>query len=172
MRIIELVLTALLSILIGSDPDGARLVTSPDGETWTTLGRLPDYGTETLDPAGQRFLSANQEPHDADAAAPVLWASSDGLTWTQLAIGMPSAVTWGGVAVAGKGLIVWAADAGTDEAPWSWIGVSDDDGASWTVSAGGPRLTLQGRKSIAIGDDAIVIAGGLFDGTHVWTLPR
>jgi len=155
-----------------SDPDGARLVTSRDGESWSTLGRLPDYGFATLDPAGPRFLSVNQEPHDADAVAPLLWASSDAQTWSELAVGMPSAVTFGSVAAVGEGLIVWVADAGTDEALWSWIGVSEDDGVTWAVSAGWPRLAQEGRKSIAIGDDAIVIAGGQSHGTHVWTLPR
>ncbi len=155
---------------VTGDPGGSQLVTSSDGVTWTPAGALPSAGSVTWDPDGQRFLTVTQEPHDAPAAAPVLWQSSTGSMWTMLATGAPSAVTYGSTVAAGHGSIVWTVDAG--EPRWSWIATSTDSGEIWSVSAGWPGQSLVGPSSIAIGSDTTLIAGGGWEGrARLWREP-
>jgi hypothetical protein len=150
------------------------LVRSSDGLDWTEVGPVPPSSAPIRDPDGRRFLAVTREPHDGDVAAPVLWSSSDGATWSELARGEPSAVTYGSVVAAGSGQVGWVVDAGdrTDEGAWNWVAISTDGGASWWVSAGWPDQVLEDGKSIAISWAATVIAGGPWDATGIWTQPR
>ncbi len=159
---------------VTGEPDGRSLVVSPDGETWTTAGTLPPYSVPVWDGYHGRYLAVTQEPHDAPVAPPILWTSPDGVAWTVLYAGTPSAVTYGSAVAAERGLLVWIVDAGdgSDDGSWSWIATSADGGTTWSVSAGWPRQTLQGGKSIAISPDATVIAGGPLDRTRIWMQPR
>jgi len=160
---------------ISGEADGRSLMLSPDGQAWTSAGAVPPYSAPVWDGDGGRYLAVAQEPHDGDAAAPVVWSSVDGVTWSPLASGMPNPVTYGSVVAAGDGLLVWVVDAGDDDGSgsWSWIGTSMDGGATWSVSAGWPGQALAGGKAIVITPEAVIIAGGdAGDRTRIWTLSR
>jgi len=61
-----------------------------------------------------------------------------------------------------------------DDPDWSWVGVSRDGGATWSVSAGWPWMTLRGTTSVAVNDDHVVLlnTGPRFDAVRIHVLPR
>ena len=152
---------------------GDFLVTSPDGRTWTTLGLLPSETDVTWDPDGHRFLAISGEQHAGGTASPQLWQSPDGVTWSLLATGSPTDEAFGSRVAAGRGQLIWALDTGfpdVDKDPWSWIATSTDGGLTWSVSAGWQGLALDGARSIVIGPQSTLIAGGgWYHGPRIWT---
>ena len=113
---------------------------------------------------------------DTGWTSPELQVSTDDETWVPVLRAAPMTQASSGQLYEADGVLVWIIDIWdeTDTNTWSWIGVSEDGGATWTVSAGQPGMQLAGLQSVAASDDAIVLAftGEGFDAIRVWVLPR
>ena len=156
----------------GPASNDAELLTSTDGVIWTSRGLMPPDVDPVPDPVRGGYVVARDE-ETLPPKVPTIWRSIDGSTWTPIVRGMPTDLCCGHIA-AGDGLLVWIVDGGTVEpdVPWTWIGISEDGGATWTVSAGWPDLVIQGGRSVVITPEEIVIAGGGLDSVQAWVLPR
>jgi hypothetical protein len=153
-----------------------RLITSRDGRRWAELGVLPDRHRPVIpDPSRDRVFVQTDVVGSGWTSAE-LQASTDDETWTPVLRAAPMTQGSSGQLYEADGVLVWIIDIwdDTDTNAWSWIGVSEDGGATWTVSAGQPGMQLAGLQSVAATDDAIVLAftGEGFDEIDVWTIPR
>ena len=85
-------------------PDGAlRVLTSSDGETWTSAARITSATSDlrdakiTVTPAGQLMLSGAGALHDSSQAThqSLAWFSDDGIHWSEaVEIGDPGFWLW------------------------------------------------------------------------------
>jgi hypothetical protein len=163
--------------LLGEDAIGeGRLMTSTDGRRWEARGVLPDDARPVIpDPTRVRVF-VETDVFDTGWTSPELQASTDDKTWVPALRGAPMTQGSSGRFYEAGGVLVWIIDIwdDTDTNTWSWIGVSEDGGATWTVSAGQPGMQLAGLQSVAATDDAIVVAftGEGFDKINAWTIPR
>ena len=151
------------------------LVASLDGRRWHDDGELPDRTTVIPDAVRERLL-AQSELVGTGWLSPEIHTSPDAMDWSLLARAAPVSHGSSGRLYESDGVLVWIIDIwdDTDTNTWSWIGVSEDGGATWTVSAGQPGMQLAGLQSVAATDDAIVLAftGEGFDAINAWALSR
>ena len=153
-----------------------RLISSDDGRRWEEHGMLPDDDRSVVtDPTRDRVF-VQTDVFDTGWTSAELQASTDDETWTPLVRAAPTTQNSGSQLFEADGALVWIIDIwdDTDTNAWSWIAVSEDGGATWTVSAGQPGMQLAGLQSVAATDDAVVLAftGEGFDEIHAWALPR
>ena len=163
--------------LLGEDAIGAgRLMTSTDGRRWEAHGVLPDDARPVVPDPTRARVFVQTDVFDTGWTSPELQASTDDETWTPVLRAAPMTQSSSGQLYEADGALVWIIDIwdDTDTNTWSWIGVSEDGGATWTVSAGQPGMQLAGLQSVVATDDAIVLAftGEGFDAIHAWTLAR
>jgi hypothetical protein len=153
-----------------------RLITSSDGRHWETRGVMPESDWPLIPyPIGDRLL-VQADVVGSGWTGPELQASMDDETWTPVARAATVAEGSSRQLHEADGALVWIIDIwhDTETDTWSWIGVSEDGGATWTVSAGQPGMQLAGLQSVAATADAIVLAftGEGFDEINAWALPR
>jgi hypothetical protein len=170
------------------------MVRSSDLVTWAEVGPLPGDSQPAWDEASGRWLISSQ-PTDEYPSSAILWVSTDGTTWSEVARTMPNLAFGIPTVHASDGVVVWvvhssqgprlmclarepSASPGPDACrDWSWAATSVDGGNTWTVSAGWPGMTFRGGfgdPAVAIGPDSVVLA--TFPGhrgeSRIWTSAR
>lgn len=140
----------------------ARLLASPDGVAWRSIGDLPVGADRVVwDGIVGRYVAGGRLALSGRLEAAAVWTSVDGVAWRL------AAHTWGAalidltLLVSGP-TIVLATPGFHEDMGWSWWSalVSTDGGATWQVSAGWP---VQGEvlcPAVGAAGPAGLVVGG------------
>jgi hypothetical protein len=134
----------------------ARIVTSPDGITWTIRSETVALagGTESVRPFTEvKFMDRVQKFIGLTSLSQV-WNSDDGINWSASTV--PTGQQWFGSAWGNEKFVI---------APWSGVPAISDDGITFTTSAAPAIINM---RDVEFGNGLFVFIGG-FGGLSVVT---
>jgi hypothetical protein len=145
--------------------------TSVDGTAWSVVPDDPvfsDSGFHQVVPWGGGLLAFGSESLGYHGGGPLVWTSTDGITWTRLALSLPPGVTGVGGVVPGPDRL--------------WGGARDDSSSDDPLGTDGPTripeilTSTDGRTWTATGlahlGPLVVIDGDLHAIAQPWPLPE
>jgi hypothetical protein len=127
-----------------------RVMTSPDGITWTPRAAAAQYLWSSVTYGNGRFVAVAQ----VGANNNNVMTSTDGITWT---LGSLTSTTWYSVTY-GNGRFVAVATSGA-------VVTSDDDGATWTSRNTPSAISLHSWTSVTYGNGLFVAVAQSGSGT-------
>ena len=135
----------------------ARIITSPDGMTWTIRSETVALsgGTESIRPFTEvKFMDRVQKFIGVTSLSQV-WNSDDGITWSASIV--PAGQQWFGSAWGNEKFVI---------APWSGVPAISDDGITFTTSAAPAIINM---RDVEFGNGLFVFVGGVGYGASVVT---
>jgi len=135
--------------------DNGRILTSPDGVTWTARS-VPEFAENITFYAatwnGSRFLLAGQDySFDLSAWVGVIYSSTDGITWTRRHRSTTLSSAFYAIAAIGNGAVV-AGDSGV-------VCRSTDEGLTWSNAAISGVTSVQTFDGLATNGTIFALTG-------------